>query len=462
MWIAALCPRTLGRNAGVAALGLAAALALTPTASAQDTHYWSIQYGPVGQLVGGQLIGGVPDLSATFYNPGALALRNESSYLLSTESVQWELVSTEAQPGLDVLDTTSSRFGAAPSLLAGVLPRWLGDDTHLAWSFLTRQKLDLRLGQRVTDPVATPGVRSAAESYSDQRVEEDWAGLTISRPVSDSVGVGLTLYGVYRGQRTRKELSLQAVSPDGSSIAVSGVGDFDYTHYRALAKLGVAWQTEDWSAGLSITTPSLAAFGGGKGGYTVSIAGTDPNGDGRPDPPVLETRTQEDLDADYRSSGAVGAGVSRRLGRTRLHASVEWYAPVDRFTVIALPEATADAGRLTQELRSVVNAGLGIEHTLNDDISLYGAFHTDFSASTGSVGSNVAVSDWDLYHLSGGLSFRVGDNRFTLGASWAKGSKQRPLDSPIPPEELPASGLGEDLQIDYSKFTFLLGFVFGS
>ena len=61
--------------------GAGTALALLVVAApalAQDTHYWSIQYGPVGQLVGGQLIGGVNDLSATFYNPGALALRNES------------------------------------------------------------------------------------------------------------------------------------------------------------------------------------------------------------------------------------------------------------------------------------------------------------------------------------------------------------------------------------------------
>ena len=73
------------------------ALAAAPRAAAQDTHYWAIQYGPVGQLVGGQLIGGSTDLSATFYNPGSLSLRNESSYLLSTESVQWETLSTAPQ-----------------------------------------------------------------------------------------------------------------------------------------------------------------------------------------------------------------------------------------------------------------------------------------------------------------------------------------------------------------------------
>jgi hypothetical protein len=416
----------------------------------------------VGQLVGGQLIGGVADLSATFYNPGALVLRNESSYLLSTESVQWEKVDTEAEPGLDVLDTSSSRLGAAPSLIAGVLPRWLGEDTRLAWSFLTRQKLELRLGRRITDPIPVPEARSVAESYLDEEVEEDWAGLTIARPLSPSVGIGLTWYGVYRNQRKRSELSLQAVGPGADSHSVAGVADFEYTHYRTLAKLGVAWQTKEWNAGVSITTPSLGAFGSGKGGYTLAISGADADGDGQPDSPVLETASADGLESDYRSPWAVGLGASKRVGRTRLYASAEWYAPVDRFTVVSLPEGAPGLEGFSQELRSVLNAGLGFEHVLSADVSVYGAFHTDFSASAGNIDENVGVSDWDLYHVSGGLSFRVKDNRFTLGASWAWGGNQRPLDSPVPPEDVSASSAGRSVDIRDSKVTFLLGFVFGS
>ena len=72
-------------------LAVLSLLATAPRASAQDAQYWSIQYGPVGQLVGGQLIGGVSDLSATFYNPGALSLRSEppatvASFLTSRPS----------------------------------------------------------------------------------------------------------------------------------------------------------------------------------------------------------------------------------------------------------------------------------------------------------------------------------------------------------------------------------------
>ena len=435
-------------------------LSAATLARAQDTHYWSIQYGPVGQLVGGQLIGGVNDLSATFYNPGALALRNESSYLLSTESFQLESLSSEPAPGLAVFDASSSHFGAAPSLLAGVLPRWLGQDTHLAWSFLTRQKLDVRIGQRVDDPL--PGAaRSAAESYFDQDASETWAGLTASHALSDSVGLGLTWYGVYRGQRLRTELSLEGIGADGGSLTVLGVTDFKYSHYRTLAKVGLAWQTGDWKTGLTITTPSLGAFGSGKNAYTLSLAGVDANQDGVRDDPALATETEEDLTVHYRSSWAVGAGASRALGATRLYASAEWYAPVARYTVIEVPASSASAGRLTQELGSVLNAGVGVEQVLSDDLSVYGAFHTDFSASVGSAQANIAVSDWNIYHLSGGVSFRIHDNRFTLGASWASGSKTRALDTAIPPESLPKSALGSDVDIHYSKLTFLIGFVFG-
>jgi hypothetical protein len=446
---------------------LCARLALLPLvvaaapARAQDTHYWSIQYGPVGQLVGGQLIGGVNDLSATFYNPGALALRNESSYLLSTESFQSETASTDVSPGLMVLDTSSSRFGAAPSLLAGVLPNWLGPDTALAWSFLTRQKLDVRIGQRVSDTLPGGWQHSAAESYFDQDAKEDWAGLTVSHAPSDSWGFGLTVYGVYRGQRQRNELSVHAVADGGRSLSASGVTDLDYSHYRALAKLGLARQTRVWKLGLSITTPSLGVFGSGKAAYTLSLAGVDADQDGTTDDPTLVSESADDLDTYYRTSWAVGAGASRSYGDTTLYASAEWFAPVARFSVIQPQAGAPDPSRLTQELGQVLNAGLGFQHVFSPDVSVYGAFHTDFSASVGSARQNVAVSDWDIYHLSGGVSFRIHQNSFTVGASWARGGTERPLDTAVPPESVPGAGLERTVDIHYQKLTFLLGFVFG-
>ena len=42
--------------------------------NAQETYYWNITYGTRSTLLGGAVIGSVSDLSATYYNPGAVAL----------------------------------------------------------------------------------------------------------------------------------------------------------------------------------------------------------------------------------------------------------------------------------------------------------------------------------------------------------------------------------------------------
>jgi hypothetical protein len=447
-----MCARAL-----LCALGLS--LVATERVAAQDSNYWSLQYGPVGQLVGGQLIGGVSDLSSTFYNPGSLALSNQTSYLLSSEAVQNESISTTSAGGPDIFDASSSAFGAAPSLLAGALPQWFGENTHLAWSFLTRQQLNLRLGQRSFDTLQ--GFQdSAAESLLDQRLTESWAGLTFSHKLSESSGVGVTWYGINRSQELRRELNAQAIGTEGRSLALLGVTDFKYSHQRTLLKLGYSFQKPAWDAGVSVTTPSIGVMGSARAAYTLSTSGIDANGDGRVDTPTLAAGSAEDLDADYRSSWAIGAGGSKRFGKTRVFMSAEWFAPVGAFTVVTLPEAASSTPELIQSLKGVFNAGLAAEHVLNEDISFYGAFHTDFTASKGTAGESVALSDLNLYHFSGGASFRIQGNRFTLGALYAMGNKTRALASPVPPTTAPGYNLDRPVDINYSKITLLLGFEF--
>ncbi len=165
--------RTTGR---LSVVGLLLAVFAT-SAGAQDTNYWAIQYGPVGQLLGGQVIGDARELSATYYNPGGLALEDGSSFLLSTESFQIEQFDTTPTTDLDLFETASTRLGTAPTLVAGILPRgWLGERTRLAWSFLTRQSLETRLGRRLDRPGRRfPACSSASELYLDEYVNESWA-----------------------------------------------------------------------------------------------------------------------------------------------------------------------------------------------------------------------------------------------------------------------------------------------
>jgi len=439
------------------------AVAFVPTTHAQDANYWTFQYGPVAQLLGGQVVASSRDLSATYYNPGALALSEDPTFLLSTVAFSMESVSVDPGQSGDIYQLSSRRFGPSPSLIAVAFPRrWLGEDTRLAFSYLTRQNFDLRLQERTVGDLVDPPARYGAEALLDQRMNEGWAGLTLSRRMGDSWSLGLTWYGVFRSQRTRREGGVQA-SGDQVGFDALTVSDFNYFHARTLAKVGAAWESRRWQAGLAVTTPGLGLFGSGDAGYSVSAQGADLDGDGTIDS-VLRNNFVKDTPAEFRSSWAVAGGLSWRDERRSVSVNAEWFAPVHEFSIMDVEGAgipgVFEQG-YSQALESVVNVGVGYSHRFSSGTKLYGAFHTDFSAAPAAGSANVSTSTWNLYHLTAGTSFTVSGSRFTLGASYAVGRNETALGGNLPPGT-PILGEPIDPDVRYSRLSLVVGFLFGT
>jgi hypothetical protein len=463
-------------------LALAALLAGTP-ALAQDTQYWNIQYGPIGQLLGGQVVGSTRDLSAAYYNPGGLALAENAALLLSVEGFKAETLSIEPLDGGAFLDKTQTTYATFPGFVAGSIPgNLLGEDTRLAFSILTRQQANERFDQRfaaegvpqlVADDAPGRSGRYGLEMLFDQRMQETWGGLTLSRRISDRFGLGATVFGIHRGQRTRWEQSLQVAYPDGSGVSALIIDDYDYAHWRILAKVGLAWEGDTTRLGLAVTSPSAGLFGSGKAGFTRSAVGADADGDGEPDT-VLSNGLNEDLDGYYASPWAIAAGGAWRRGSYQLHASAEWFAPVHRFAVLqGLSEQQQGTPlNLFQELQGVFNAGVGAEYWLggksadqgrrSGGTAIYGAFATDFSASPEVMRGEAGSSNQNWYHLTAGTALGVGRSRFSLGVSYAFGSKARDLSFGGLPPEVPVIGADRRVEIRSSRWIFVLGYLFGS
>src|SRR5262245_35732398 len=93
---------------------------LASPAAGQDNHYWTTQFGNRARLLGGAVVGSASDLSAVYYNPGALAQIPEKELILSGTMFEYErLRITDALgPGRDL---ASGRWFLAPSLVAGEL-----------------------------------------------------------------------------------------------------------------------------------------------------------------------------------------------------------------------------------------------------------------------------------------------------------------------------------------------------
>jgi hypothetical protein len=149
----------------------------------------------------------------------------------------------------------------------------------------------------------------------DQRMNEQWGGLTLSRRIGDRWGLGATLYGSYRGQRTRFEQNLQLAYLDGQGVSALVVNDYDYSHWRILGKLGLAWEGDTFR-GAALTTPAAGLFGSGSLGFTRSATGVDVTGEGVPDT-ILANGLDEDVDSTYESSWAFAGGGAWRRGSVR-------------------------------------------------------------------------------------------------------------------------------------------------
>jgi hypothetical protein len=454
-------------------LALVTALAAAAPGRAQDAQYWDIQYGPVGQLLGGQVVGGTRDLSATYYNPGGLALGDNPDFLLSVQAFSARTFSIKPVNGGPYLNDSQTDFGTFPGFVAFSFPRsWLGERTQLAFSILTRQQLVMRIDQRLAGDDPGSG-RYGLETLFDQNMQETWGGLTLSHRFSERLGLGATLYGVYRGQRTRWEQSLQLAYPDGSGLSALVVDDFDYSHWRALAKLGLAWEGRAVRLGLAVTTPSAALFGSGNAGFTRSATGADLNGDGQADS-LLLNGLDENLSSYYKSSWAVAAGGAWRHGSLQLHASAEWFAAVSTFDVLQGQSDTNTGSpiTLTQGLRRVVNAGAAVEYWLGGvsadrgpasrGTALYGSFRTDFSASPDVVPDEAATFNQNLYHITGGTAFGLGSSRFSLGVEYAFGSKRRDFGFGGLPPGVPIIGESIPVETHTSRWVFMLGYLFAS
>ncbi len=434
------------------------------TVSAQDTHYWNLQYGTRSNLLGGAVIGSVNDMAATYYNPAALALFPTPEILLSGKVYQYSSLSLNngAGPGKDL---TSSTIEAAPTLFAGSFTfDWLGDHT-LSYSILTRQRMNFGIEGR------RGGVRDtesgdelvAGELIANQELSDLWVGLTWALKLSPQIAIGVTPYLSVRDQKTRKHAYTEILDPLGDVSAAIITQQFEYKNYRLLAKAGIGANFDPLTLGVSLTTPSLSLSGSGSS--LVNLINT---GDASSDETIFLANYQQEVTARHHLPLSIGFGAGYRLGKHRIHFSTEWYDKVDRYDnldtedFIGQSSGETFSNRVDSELKSVLNYGFGFEFYISEQLNLYLSYITDFSAAVLDTKTNLTVSTWDIYHISTGASFAIGRSEFTLGVNYAFGSDK--IKGPVNlPEGDIKNTLGDLLQnstVDYTRLKFLIGFSF--
>jgi len=428
--------------------------------TAQENNYWNIQYGTRSTLLGGAVIGSVSDLSATFYNPGAIALFPDVKFILSAQVYQMDnfTIKDGAAEGKD-LDYSS--IVPSPNFVAFDLNfDFLGDD-RLAFSILTRQNSNLEFSARVIDSLevieSSPGKESFAGGINTEKKFNDvWGGITYSTKLSETIGMGITGYISYRSHKATSLTILQALQSNGEIASYSNINNYRFNNCRTLLKAGVGLNLNPLTIGLTVTSPSLNIFGSGSAGTHLFISGIDSS--------RFDSNYQEDIKSKFNSSWAAGLGGAYNFGNVKLHLSAEWYDAINKYDVLDTePYVSQSSGKtltndLSHEAKSVINFGFGLDYFATDSLIFSLSVTSDFSAYVENTATNLATySAWDLIHVAGGSTFSIWKTEVTIGAVYSFGSQTFENKINITPGG-DDNSVARQSEFKYSQIKVLLGF----
>lgn len=453
----------------MALLAAGLSLALAPLARPQDSHYWTNQYGTRATLLGGAVIGSVLDLSGTYYNPGGMSLIEKPQTLLAANIFQYPKLNLSGVD-METVPLNARHYGPAPTLLAGTI-RIRGLDKHwFGYSYLARQRVRLGAslsGTGVRDLLpGVPGSEAYATQFRlDEKIAENWLGLTWSARLAKGIGVGVSQYFADRTHWASIQEHIETLAGNGQASSVLGVRQYRYSHFRILWKIGLAVDLRDITLGLALTTPSLALSGRGSTGVESSIVDIDMDGDGAGDD-YLAADFQERLPVSYRSPFSLAGGVTFKVRKVRIYMSGEWFGRVSPYTVV---EAEAFAAQsdgevlstdVTQELAPVLNTGFGIEWFYSSRFKGYAGFTTDYSAKRPRTSTNIALTDWDIYHIVTGAEFFINRTALTTGLGVSFGGRELSNRPGIISRNGPDGVWDpfEDLRFRFVAYRLILGF----
>lgn len=453
-------------------LGLLLVLLLMANAvQAQDAHYWTNQYGTRAQLLGGIVVGSLKDLSSSYYNPAAIALSADSSVLFATDALEFNFITFDEAAGNN-LDLRSKQARTPPSMAAFRIPVKAIPRHQFVGSVLTRHNFNFSgTNYRIEDQNPTfadaGGIYFSGELQGKQTMRDDWYGITWAYRRSERMAIGITQYLAARAQSGDWRVATHFVSQTDSSQSSLIVDKFDYYTLRFLWKLGLTYRASpQLTWGVALTTPSLHLFGEGATFINITAIREEQGGLVY----QLASNRQKSLRAIYKSPLSLAVGVSYKMGRTEVHSSAEWFGRVASYTVLDAKDFTSQTSgdtlvaQIDHELRSIINFGIGLQHTMSERVVVYGSAILDQSATTPELKTPLAISTWDIVHLTLGSAFKVRNVDLTLGFGYSFGGNRYVpfLRFPSSDEAFDSGALtGEAQDVTYQRFRILLGISIG-
>ncbi len=452
---------------------------------AQDTHYWTQQYGPKSSLLSGSDAATSRDNSAIYNNPGGLGFNTIPNLSITTNAYSLSSSLFRDYAGKD-LDMQSIQPNNITLILSGVYK----DKKHKRWTvgyalidkarykFEGSQRFDGSLNA-LSDNYSPGNEEFVSQLDLNNSLSEIWGGLTLSYKINDKIAVGLSEFGAYRERKYSYNFIARTIANTGSLFQAATSNflyNVDYLAVRMISKVGVSVNLGKVNAGLAVTLPSInlyseATMNGDLTGTNVLI-----------DPETSERGTfiandrQDNLKARYKSSWSISGGLSTSFKATKIYLTGEYFGGISPYVYVQpqvkdfiRPKGIALGSN--RELLSVsggalpvYNIALGMEQKLFKEYSLLLGASTDnsfFDPAADNIGNQLSFTSANLLHGSIGVMANRPKNDICVGvsAAYGKNKVQQAANINQPVDGIMLMGETTETEFRYYSIAVIIGYV---
>lgn len=457
---------------------------------AQESHYWTMQYGARSTLLGGAVVCGEPDNSALFYNPAALSFIRTSALTVNADAYRYHEVRQKDGAGED-LDLFSKRMLLFPQMSSGLITKDPYKPYRIGFAVLTRYFHNVDISQRYENygdlDANYPGQEYYVGSVDLRNIFSDtWIGMGGSYKLSDHLSIGTTLFFSYRNHRYNSALSTRMSYEQPGAVQLSAYRYQDEIRVNTLQlipKVGLHGRWGIWRWGMTLTLPSMGIWGEGRVNREISFQNLQGNSD------VILSDQQRKLPARYQYPISIATGLGVHFQRAYIGISGEFFAGIPLYRMVTaeprsvvyptnLSTGAIDFLSVWHYAKPVLNGAIGYEQAVHEKLRIHLGFRTDFSYRY-ALPKQLAAGDLphtylqktmfllpsiDMFHLSAGASWMRPNSWLTFGldGGWGYRARTRPFTNFHNPEpnRLLQGEIVADTPLSIFSITFLVGYTY--
>jgi len=431
-------------------------------------NYRFENHGNKSLLLNGAVTGTVDDLGMVYYNPARLAFVDTLGLTINAKAYEIRAYRFENALGENEV-LKSSNFRGLPGMVAKSFRVKKWPKHRFAYSFISRSRTEFNLNYRsglIESDVFSeiPG----SELYETRagfqsRLREEWQGLSWAYPLNENWSVGASVFVSFYSLATSSNLTITAQGEDDGGVAYfeERLG-FDQKSYGAFLLLSTAWKWKGMDMGFNAILPHLRL--GGKAGLNadeiLAVQGSN-------QPGIFNTAVLSNLENTRKTALQLSYGLGFDWGRNRIHFNVDWHSAVQPYDRIRVDEDVREDFnlqelRFREELRPVVNFGLGGEIYIHEQLKAIASFSSDFSAYEDSVDTfsllnslerNVSLAS-DFWHYGLGVQFESDWGLFTLGSVYSRSRSDYANELDLPEQD---SIEFDVVSLEQNRWRLLLG-----